>query len=474
MALDPAPASSAVPAGPRGNATSPAPAPWLRRGGNWLSRIIALLGLAFLCYLLGAAVMFFQLPTSELLRQAFTGARAWNERREALAGPHDTQLPTRRIGKVDRPDRTYDGFTLCTFAKRSTSSTQAFLLDMRGEVVHRWAVPFSRVWPSPTHVPVVPHDDLVCFFGCHLYPNGDLLVVFHGLGQSAMGYGLAKLDKGSNVIWRYSANVHHDVDVGEDGTIYAVQHARAASMPKGLESIPTPCLVDSLVQLSPDGKLLGPPISLLEAFRDSPYAPHLDALEVPDEEGMPKGLPTPPLLAASRRDDPLHTNCVHVLTRELAPKFPQFRPGQVLLSVRNLDTIAVLDIPKRSIVWAAKGPWQAQHDAHFLPNGHLLLFDNRGSPKGSRVLEYDPQSQAFPWSYSGEPSAPFYSQERGMAQRLPNGNTLLIDSQGGELREVAANKEVVWSCALDGYIHVGRRFPPEALLFLKGGQHARP
>ena len=70
--------------------------------------------------------------------------------------------------------------------------------------------------------------------------------------------------------------------------------------------------------------------------------------------------------------------------------------------MRNLDAIAVVDPELRAVVWAARGPWQALHDAQVLDNGNVLLFDNQGLPKGSRVLEYDPRTQAFPWSWSGD------------------------------------------------------------------------
>jgi arylsulfotransferase ASST len=132
---------------------------------------------------------------------------------------------------------------------------------------------------------------------------------------------------------------------------------------------------------------------------------------------------------------------VQVLTSDLAPKFPAFKAGQVLISCRHLSTMAVLDVDKGSVVWAARGPWQGQHDPHFLDNGRLLLFDNRGRPTGSRVLEYDPATQGFPWSYSGENWRPLYSNERGMTQRLPNGNTLVVNSEGGEILEVAPAKK---------------------------------
>ncbi len=425
---------------------------------------LAILGMVSLSYLLGAAVMFFHFPSSDFLGKAFMGARAWNERRQALSGPRQEGLPQVSLGRIDKPEKTFDGFTLCTYASLSSLSTQAFLINMHGNVVHKWVVRFSDVWPNPPHIRGRVNDSLVCIFACYLYPNGDLLAVFHGMEHVTSGYGLAKLDKDSHVLWRYSANVHHDVDVGEDGTIYAIQHEIVNKMPTGLEFIRTPCLVDSLVLLSADGKQLRKPIPILEAFRDSPYSPLLSSYEGLKEEDVPIDL--------------MHTNCAQVLTRKLAPKFPGFQAGQVLISVRELDTIAVLDTEKCLVTWAARGPWRAQHDAQFLDNGHILIFDNLGVPsKRSRVLEYDPQTQAFPWSYSGENGAPFYTADRGMSQRLPNGNTLIVNSLGGTLLEVTQSKELVWSASFKGgsyYICTGRRYSPEQLEFMKGGPRARP
>jgi hypothetical protein len=428
------------------------------------STFLFLLGIACLCYVLGAAAMFFELPSSGYLGKAFVGLRAWNERREVVSQIVDQKPPRLSKHKIDKPEKTFDGFTLCTFVSTTTSSTQAILVDMRGEVVHRWAIPFSRVWSKPPHLSVSVHDSLVCIFGTHLYDNGDLLIVFHGLESASNGYGLVKLDKDSNIVWSYAARVHHDVDVGEDGTIYAVKHDVLDVAPKGLEFIATPFLSDYLVLLSPEGKELRKPISLVEAFRDSPYALLLSPHERAKRHGSLPGAPS----------DFLHTNCVQVLGREIASKFPYFKKGHVLISLREIDTLAMLDPQSGVISWATQGLWRRQHDAHFLDNGHLLLFDNLGSPRSSRVLEYDPKSQAFLWSYPSETGTPFVSKERGMSQRLPNGNTLIVNSEGHELMEVTSEKEVVWSCTFDSFISSGRRYSPSQLTFLKGGTRARP
>ena len=107
---------------------------------------LSLLGLVGLGYLCGVAVMFFQLPTSDFMNKALTGAKAWQER-----GRPEAARRTRSGGmgletvRVDREDKTYDGFTLYT----TTEGARATLIDMRGETVHEWALPFSKAWPRP-------------------------------------------------------------------------------------------------------------------------------------------------------------------------------------------------------------------------------------------------------------------------------------------------------------------------------------
>jgi hypothetical protein len=439
---------------------------------------LAILGVVVLGYVLGASVMYFDLPSSSFLRWAFAGGSV-----EPNYIPLASSAGT--IGPVDQKEKTFDGFTLCMYASTATSSTQAFLINMNGEVVHRWAKPFTEIWPKPPHLQAKVHDSMVGFFGSYLYPNGDLLVTLHGMEDAADGYGLVKLDKDSQVLWKVAANIHHDVDVGEDGTIYAIKQELVHDKLPGLEFVPTPCLVDSLITLSPDGKEVGKPIPILEALRASPYSLLLDSLEANyakaadhslERKEEEKTRPTSDLMdmKIKQRSDLFHTNFVKVLTRELAPKFPLFKAGQVLFSLRDLNTIAVMDMEKRSVVWAARGPWRAQHDPQFLGNGHLLIFDNIGSRTGPRVLEYDPQTQAFPWTFPGKKDIPFLSPRRGMSQRLPNGNTLIAYSRDHEILEVTPEKEVVWSYVGHGYIHTARRYGPEELPFLTKEVRARP
>src|SRR5207245_9332684 len=196
---------------------------------------------------------------------------------------------------------------------------------------------------------------------------------------------------------------------------------------------------------SPDGRELKS-VAVEEAFRDSAYSLLLSTAIA--EQALPKD--QAPVtssfesLLQPAKGDLFHTNSVKVLTQACARKFPLFQAGQILLSLRSLHCLAVLDVRKRSVVWAALGPWRIQHDAEFLDNGRLLLFDNHGWSKGCRVIEYDPVTQAIPWVYSDADSGPFHAAFRGMKQRLPNGNTLIVDPDNRRLFEVTWGKELVW------------------------------
>ncbi|HVS38986.1 MAG TPA: arylsulfotransferase family protein [Gemmataceae bacterium] len=445
-----------------------------------VSLCLGVCALMALSFLLGAAVIFYRWPPSNVLGDAFSGGLQWWQRGRATAAAPPPPPAVR--GVIDDPARTFDGFTLYAYASLDGQNTHVYLMNMHRDVVHQWDASFSRVWPLPPHVPGLVSDDRVYVIGCRLFPNGDLLVVFHGMDVAACGFGLARLDKDSNLLWKYAGHVHHDVDVGEEGTIYAVEHEFTQTTPDRLEFIP-PGMVDRLVLLSPDGTLKKT-VPILEALRDSPYSVLLDSLR----RGGPfyasrSSMDGPPVSEDDLRKDALHVNSIHLLTPELASRFPGFKAGQVLISLRHLDALAVMDVETGAVVWAARGPWRAQHDPQFLDNGRLLIFDNRGLPTGSRVLEYDPQSQAIPWSYSGENSGPFYTADRGMCQRLPNGNTLIVDSEGGELREVTRDKDVVWSflspkdatsATGQRFISTARRYSPGQLHFLKENERARP
>jgi outer membrane protein assembly factor BamB len=79
-----------------------------------------------------------------------------------------------------------------------------------------------------------------------------------------------------------------------------------------------------------------------------------------------------------------------------------------------------------------------------LENGNVLIFDNGVRRQWSRVVEVDPRSGRIVWEYRAPEATAFFTRSRGGAQRLPNGNTLITESNRGHAFEVTAGGEIVW------------------------------
>jgi len=73
-----------------------------------------------------------------------------------------------------------------------------------------------------------------------------------------------------------------------------------------------------------------------------------------------------------------------------------------------------------------------------------MVFENAPSRGYSRILEIDPPAKKTVWQYQADPLEEFFSVNRGGCQRLPNGNTLITESNEGRVFEIAQTGEVVW------------------------------
>jgi hypothetical protein len=428
--------------------------------------VASIFGMLCISYVLGAAVMKFDWPTAGFFRSAFAFLT-----RTPRSARHQPGL------ELDEPGRTYDGFTLYS----TTAECRAVLVDMKGKVVHDWVKPFSSVWLRPPHVKEPVSDDNVIFSSGRLFPNGDLLAVFEAPGDRLCGYGLVRLDRNSNVIWQFPDNVHGEVDVGEDGRIYALTQRVVSEPPKGLEWLPQPYLTDDLVVLSRAGEELKK-IRLLEALRESKdYNLMVEQIRNHQDPLEGENPPTIKERGLSAKSDLFHANSVKVLTQEMAARFSKFKAGQVLISLRELSALIVVDVDSGSIVWAIVGPWRGQHSARFLDNGRLLLLDNRGIRDESRVIEFDPRDLTLPWSMPKD-SGDFGTLLGGELQRLPNGNTLVSATvrsptdafETGELREVTQDGAVVWLLRCEPRVACGARYDADQIRFLENSARPRP
>jgi hypothetical protein len=300
----------------------------------------------------------------------------------------------------------FDGVNFYSSRKQG----KAWLVDMQGRPLHLWKGKKTGSWQHVT-----------------LLPDGHVLALVKN--QSVI-----RVDQDSQVEWTYTGKVHHDLWVEPDGSVYVLAARPYADEELG-EDVVT--LEDYIAVLSPRGELVAE-IPLLAPIAASPHAPLLERA---------RGLPAHRLYLATqgggREYDLLHTNHVEVLDGSLAAVNPAFQRGNILFSPRNLHTIMVIDPRTLEIEWA----WGSDelgfpHHPTVTGTGTLLVFDNGTQERGSRVLELDPGTGAIVWTYGPVPG--FFSYTRGSNQRLPNGNTLITESDTGYVFEVTPAGSVVW------------------------------
>ena len=297
--------------------------------------------------------------------------------------------------------KAYEGYTLIT----ARYSQHVYLLDMEGKIVHKWNAGFNKAWPKPKHLKTSLPNKRIYLEKAVLYPNGDILVTYTGAGDTPYGYGLAKFNKNSQLLWKYSQHTHHDIYIDQtSGDIYALIHSFVRSPIEGLEGLQYPILAEHIVRLSPDGKELDR-IFIPTTFRDSSYK---EMLYKQQKSQLPW--------------DRFHTNAIMKLEPSLAKKFPLFKAGDLLISLRNLNAIAVIDPHTKQVRWAYDGLWKSQHSAKFTSRGTIMLFDNKARIYNknpySRIIEINPNTLQIEWSYIGTPDNNFFSDIYGRVQEL--------------------------------------------------------
>lgn len=308
--------------------------------------------------------------------------------------------------------RACDGLNLVV----SGHAPKAILMDMSGAKLHAWTCGVFRAWPDfdPTSYYGSNEEALHTYWRrAHVLPNGDLFAMFEGIG-------LLKLDRDSNVIWRLQNGAHHDLYVAGDGQIYVLTR-RAHINPS--YNAKSPILEDFVTILDANGREVRT-FSVLDSLKRSVYASVLQRLR-------PAG-------------DILHTNTIELMEHAGRRALQAFAGGTLLLSIRYLDLVCAVDLEKETVVWAKSGLWRRQHQPTLLANGNILVLNNMAGDRISSVFEFDPVSGEERWLYRGDKEHPFYTPTCGSCQRLPNGNTLITESDSGRAFEVTPTKEIVW------------------------------
>ena len=337
------------------------------------------------------------------------------------------QIKGKRAGigpRVYDSDKAYRGYTL--FAPL-TGGGMVYLINMYGETVHSWMMPYS----PGLYGYLTPHGTL--FYNGKVPEESERFIAEKGWKGGAV----LEMNWDGEVLWELrQPDHHHDGILLSNGNVLFLcfgevpdEIARELQVGRPGPAHEGPMYADYLVEMTRSSEVVWEwrAWEHLDPQSDKPMSPQDD------------------------RHEWTHGNTVAEMPN-----------GDILISMRDLSTIAIIDRATGDFSWTFGSPHLAQQHAPApLENGHILVFDN-GTRRVdqfmpySRVLEIDPINSEIVWSYEERQQVDFFSPHLSSAQRLPNGNTLICEGTFGRFFEVTAEGETVWE-----YVNPHYSSPPD-------------
>ena len=285
----------------------------------------------------------------------------------------------------------------------------ALLLDRDGAVLHYWPVDYGNIDRGGRR------STNVFLHGIVVFPDGSIIVTFDS------GSVISRIGPCGDTIWVTRGLFHHVVSKSYDGSIWT------------WERDPRTLRHQFLVQLDPDTGEVLRRISLRR-----------DVIEPNGLEGIFGLRMNDAAESSTYIDDPFHPNDLDILSPALAGAFPGFSAGDILISLRSINLVAVLDGETYDAKWWQHGPWFRQHDPDFLPDGTISIYNNNMHLRDSEIVRIDPATGSYEVVFASSEQTPFYTWMRGKHQTLANGNILITEPQRGRVFEIDADGKLVW------------------------------
>ena len=322
------------------------------------------------------------------------------------------------------------------------------LIRRDGTQVSRWPLSFSEIFRDASYLSDPPATDWnVDTHGAIAMPDGSIVFNFDYTG-------MARIDRCGKVLWTLKRQTHHSVERAESGGFWVPGQRFVKSEKNALyPPFDAPYADSTIMHVSEAGKVLRE-FSIVKVFYDNGLEALLTAAAI-FYEARP---------ANAWNREIVHLNKVSELSSALAPDFPMFEAGDLLLSFRNLNMLMVVSPRTLKVKWWRVGPWLRQHDAEFRAGGSVMVFNNNiylttafksghdrttkltrlTVPRVSNVLELNVATGQSHIFYGGSKEQPMLSVTRGKVDPMANGDVLVTEFDGGRVFEANPAGEIVW------------------------------
>ncbi|MFT3966271.1 MAG: arylsulfotransferase family protein [Sphingobium sp.] len=266
--------------------------------------------------------------------------------------------------------------------------------------------------------------------GFALLPDGSLVAAFDTL------YPTVRVDACGRLLWTAGDKLNHALYAAEDGrTLWGVgtdSTVRRVDLATGR--------VMRTIRAG-DIAAANPELSLFDMLRR-------------DDNGLganARGTQDP------FHEEPYHINDAEPLPSALAPAFPQFAAGDLLMSFRSLNLVAVVDPDSLRVKWFTNDYTLRQHDPDWEANGEISVLDNQMGRRFSRIVNFDPATGQRRVAVDGR-SVNFYTRIRGKHQSLADGSIAITSSAQGRALEIGRDGRISSEILVRDPTHPGSNF----------------
>ena len=319
------------------------------------------------------------------------------------------------------------------------------LIDRSGQTLAHWPASYSADFPDPSHLRIPPRSDFnIDLHGAVINPDGSVVFNYEYGGT-------VKKDRCGKTEWTLPAMTHHSLERASGGGYWLLNRRYLDDSEK-----------DAFPPFTQEGEIRNKLEDLvLHIDEQGNPTRQFSILRALHRAGMRQVLSasgSKHLAWNSGRTELIHANKAAELRPELAPLFPQFDAGDLLLSLRNYNMLMVIDPDTEAVKWYQIGPWERQHDPEFNADGTISVFNNAAyqtmqkpllrttpdTPRTSNIMKIDPASGAATVVYGGRPGQEMLTVIRGKHDPVPGGGWFITEFEAGRAFETDAAGRIVW------------------------------
>jgi hypothetical protein len=177
-------------------------------------------------------------------------------------------------------------------------------------------------------------------------------------------------------LWRIKGAFHHSIEADDDGNLWVCGASTPSrKISKNRHALPANLAFEdgSIVKVSPTGIILES-ISIHDLLCGAGF------------EYLVYGTGN-----INANLDPFHLNQITPIRTDCGI----FKPGQLLVSLRNLSTVLLVDPKLNRIIWSKSGPWMNQHCVMPVDCSTISVLDNHSFASGSYWLDHRWKSEVI-------------------------------------------------------------------------------